>query len=252
MILADSPWGLLLLFATGAVAGTLNVVAGGGSFLTLPLMIFLGLPAGVANGTNRVALLMQNAGAVWGFRRHQVLEGRLALRLAGPAILGAALGSLLALQVSDEAFGRLLAVLMLTITLWTLLRPPSGEVAPRDEDRPAGLPLLILFFLIGVYGGAIQAGVGFLLLAGTTAAGLDLVRGNAVKVTLVLMWTVVTILVFAWGGAINWGAGLVLGAGNLIGGQLGVRLTILKGHAWIRWFVSATIVLFALRLLLAG
>lgn len=82
------------------------------------------------------------------------------------------------------------------------------------------------------------------------AAGLDLVRGNAVKVTCVLLWTVVTIMVFASGGAINWVAGIALGAGNLVGGQLGVRLTVLKGHAWIRWFVSATIVLFALRLLL--
>ncbi len=252
MTFADSPWSLLLLFVTGAVAGTLNVVAGGGSFLTLPLMIFLGIPPGVANGTNRVALLFQNVGAVWGFRRHRVLDARLALRLAGPAIVGAALGSWMALQVSDLAFRRLLAVLMLSMTLWTLLRPSPGEVAAHDENRPIGMPLLALFFLIGVYGGLIQAGVGFLLLAGTTAAGLDLVRGNAVKVTLVLMWTVVTILVFASGGAINWLAGTVLGAGNLVGGQLGVHLTVLKGHVWIRWFVSATIVLFALRLLLAG
>lgn len=249
---SEVAWGLPLLFAAGVVAGTLNVLAGGGSFLTLPLMIFLGIPAGVANGTNRVALLFQNAGAVWGFRRHRVLDVRLALRLAAPAIVGAALGSWAALQVSDFAFRRLLAILMLLMTLWTLLRPAPGEPEPRDESEPIGLPLLGLFFLIGLYGGFIQAGVGFLLLAGTTAAGLDLVRGNAVKVTCVLLWTVVAILVFASGGAIDWGTGVVLGAGNLIGGQLGVRLTVLKGHTWVRWFVSATIVLFALRLLLLG
>jgi len=252
MTFVDSPWSFFLLFATGAVAGTLNVVAGGGSFLTLPLMIFLGIPAGVANGTNRVALLLQNTGAVWGFRRHGVLDVQLAMRLAAPAVVGAALGSWMALQVSDFAFRRLLAVLMLTMTLWTLFRPPPAESVSRDEETPIGMPLLGLFFLIGVYGGFIQAGVGFLLLAGTTAAGLDLVRGNAVKVALVLVWTVVTIFVFASGGAINWGAGIVLGAGNLVGGQLGVRLTILKGHAWIRWFVSVAIVLFALRLFLLG
>jgi len=245
-------WSLPLLFATGVVAGTLNVVAGGGSFLTLPLMIFLGLPAGVANGTNRVALLFQNAGAVWGFRRHRVLDVQLAVRLAGPAIVGAALGSWMALQVSDFAFRRLLAILMLLMALWTLLRPPPPELATRDPKGAIGVPLLALFFLIGIYGGFIQAGVGFFLLAGTTAAGLDLVRGNAVKVTCVLLWTVVTILVFASAGAINWGAGMVLGVGNVIGGQLGVRLTVLKGHSWIRWFVSATIVLLALRLWLVG
>jgi uncharacterized membrane protein YfcA len=249
---ADSPWGLVLLLVTGAVAGTLNVVAGGGSFLTLPLMIFLGLPPGMANGTNRVALLLQNAGAVWGFRRHKVLDAQLALRLAAPAVVGAALGSWMALQVSDDAFRRLLAILMLLITLWTMLRPPRSAVTERDDSRPVGAPLLGLFFLIGIYGGFVQAGVGFILLAGTTAAGLDLVRGNAVKVTCVLAWTVVTILVFASGGAIHWGAGVTLGIGNLIGGQVGVRLTVLKGHEWIRWFVSATVVLFALRLWFLG
>jgi hypothetical protein len=248
----DGQWGALLLFAAGTIAGTLNVVAGGGSFLTLPVLIFLGMPAGVANGTNRVALLLQNAGAVWGFRRHRVLDLRLAVRLAIPAVVGAALGSWMALQVSDFAFRRLLAILMLVMALWSVLRPqpraPDPEAAPRD----VGPQLLFVFFLIGIYGGFIQAGVGFLLLAGTTMAGLDLVRGNAVKVTCVLLWTLATIAVFASGGAIDWRAGLILGLGNLLGGQLGVRLTVVKGHAWVRAFVSVTIVLFALRLWLLG
>ncbi len=251
MIALDG-WGLVALFVAGSIAGTLNVVAGGGSFLTLPLMIFLGIPAGVANGTNRVALLLQNVGAVWGFRRHQVLETRLALRLALPAVVGAAIGSWMALQVSDFAFRRMLAVLMLGMALWSLLRPVPRD-APESEVLTEPGPLLMgIFFLIGIYGGFIQAGVGFLLLAGTTMAGLDLVRGNAVKVTCVLLWTFVTIAVFAGGGAIHWTAGLALGLGNLLGGQLGVRLTVLKGHVWIRAFVSVTIVLFALRLWLLG
>ncbi|NKB89033.1 MAG: TSUP family transporter [Acidobacteria bacterium] len=251
MIALDG-WGLVALFVAGSIAGTLNVVAGGGSFLTLPLMIFLGIPAGVANGTNRVALLLQNVGAVWGFRRHQVLETRLALRLALPAVVGAAIGSWMALQVSDFAFRRMLAVLMLGMALWSLLRPVPRD-APESEVLTEPGPLLMgIFFLIGIYGGFIQAGVGFLLLAGTTMAGLDLVRGNAVKVTCVLLWAFVTIAVFAGGGAIHWTAGLALGLGNLLGGQLGVRLTVLKGHVWIRAFVSVTIVLFALRLWLLG
>ena len=245
------PWSLLLLLLAGTAAGTLNVIAGGGSFLTLPLMIFLGLPAGVANGTNRVALLLQNIGAVWGFRRYQVLEAGLALRLAAPAVVGAALGSWMALQVSDFAFRRMLAILMLVMTLWTLLRPPAKNAAEGGEGNVT-FGLGAIFFLIGIYGGFIQAGVGFLLLAGTTMAGLDLVRGNAVKVTCVLVWTFVTIAVFASGGAIDWGAGLVLGVGNLVGGQIGVRLTVLKGHTWVRAVVSVTIVLFAIRLWLSG
>jgi len=252
MIFDGSPWGALALFAAGLVAGTINVIAGGGSFLTLPLMIFLGIPAGVANGTNRVALLMQNVGAVWGFRRHRVLDVPLALRLAAPAVVGAVLGSWMALQVSDFTFRRLLAVLMLVMALWTLLRPLGREPDPDAPPATPGPALLGVFFLIGIYGGFIQAGVGFLLLAGTTLAGLDLVRGNAIKVTCVLAWTLAAIAVFAAGGAIDWGAGLALGLGNLLGGQLGVRLTVLKGHGWVRTVVSVTIVLFALRLWLGG
>ncbi len=252
MSFQPEPWALLALVIAGLVAGTLNVVAGGGSFLTLPLMIFLGLPPGVANGTNRVALLLQNVGAVWGFRRHRVLDAGLAIRLAVPAVLGAALGSWMALQVSDFAFRRLLAILMLAMTLWTLLRPPTPEPREPQASANVGFSLMGVFFLVGIYGGFIQAGVGFLLLAGTTVAGLDLVRGNAVKVACVLAWTPVTLAVFAAGGAIELTAGLALGVGNLLGGQLGVRLTVLKGHAWVRAVVSGTIVLFALRLLWSG
>ena len=113
--------GWAALFATGVAAGALNVVAGGGSFLTLPVLIFLGLPATVANATNRVGILTQNVGAVWGFHRYGVLAWRWALAAAAPAMVGAVLGTWAALEVSDEAFRKLLAFLMVAITLWSLL-----------------------------------------------------------------------------------------------------------------------------------
>ena len=104
------------------------------------------------------------------------------------------------------------------------------------------------FFVVGIYSGFVQAGVGFLILAATTLAGLDLVKGNAVKVLVILATMVVSLGIFAAGGSVDWTLGFILGAGNLAGGLLGVRLTVLKGHGWIRNVVTATVILFALRL----
>jgi len=238
-----------ILFGAGCVAGTLNVVAGGGSFLTLPILIFLGLPATVANGTNRVAILLQNVGAVWGFHHHGVLAWRSGLWAALPCTVGGVIGTWAALVVSDAAFQRILALLMVAVTLGTLWDPiTSHESEPVSVVRPRAAALAGGFFLAGIYGGFVQAGVGFLLLAATTMAGLDLVRGNAVKVLSVLILTGVSLALFAWQGKVDWAMGLILAAGNLLGGLLGVRLTILKGHAWVKRVVTATLLLFALKL----
>ncbi len=232
----------LALFAIGCVAGVLNVVAGGGSFLTLPVLLFLGLPAAVANGTNRVGILVQNLGAVWSFRRDGVLEPRALVWAALPATAGAALGAWLALDVGELAFRRLLAVVMVLLSVASLWRP-----RPAAGSRP-GIGSALAFLLVGLYGGFIQAGVGFLALAVTSAAGLDLVRGNAVKVLSVLCWTVVALAVFAAGGSVDWGLGAALAGGMVVGGVAGARLTVRGGDRWLRWVVTGVAVLFAVAL----
>lgn len=243
------PLGLLALFAAGLAAGVINVLAGGGSFLTLPILIFLGLPAGVANGTNRVGIVLQNVAAVWSFDRQGVLD-RGALRWAAiPATLGAALGTWAALEISDEAFERVLAFLMVAISVYTLWRPAAPDGAGLAAPRPRWL-LAGIFFAIGIYGGFVQAGVGFFLLAGTTFAGFDLVRGNAVKVLTVLAFTTLSLALFTMAGRVVWLPGLVLAAGTVLGGLAGARLTVLKGHRWVRGVVTIAIVAFALKLLL--
>lgn len=244
----------LLLFLAGLVAGTLNVIAGGGSMLTLPLMIFLGLPPTVANGTNRVAILVQNAGASWSFHAKRFMSGAW-LRLAvPPVLLGGVAGTLLALRIGDLAFQRVLAVVLVGITVWTLWRPtaPGGDAHARPPVGPRRLLFAGLFFLIGFYGGFIQAGVGFVILAATSAGGLDLVRGNAVKVVLVLAFTSLALPLFAAAGKVDWVMGISLAAGNLLGGLAGVRFQVLKGHAWVRRVVTAVIVVFAVRLAIGG
>lgn len=252
----DAWSGYLLLATVGLVAGALNVVAGGGSFLTLPLLIFLGLPATAANGTNRVAILFQSVGAVWGFHRSGVLDWRALGWAAGPATVGSVFGTWAALTVGDEAFKKALAILMVAVALWTLWDPLAERTevaaAGRAPAPPSGAALGIGFFFVGLYGGFVSAGVGFLSLAATTLAGLDLVRGNAVKVLSVLLFTVVSLALFAWAGQVHWAEGLALAVGMLAGGLIGVRLTLRKGHAWIKGVVTATVILFAIKLWLGS
>ena len=244
----------LLLFGVGSVAGVLNVVAGGGSFLTLPVLIFLGLPPTLANGTNRVGVVLQNVGAVWSFRRHGMIDWSYLLWAALPAMVGAVLGSWVALRVGDELFQNILVFLMVGVTLWTLWDPlkKTQLKASGSSQTPVVAVLVAGFFLSGVYGGFVQAGVGFLILATTSLAGLDLVRGNAVKVLSVLCFGVVSLGMFAWQDKVDWWIGLALGTGMALGGLVGVKLTVLKGHAWIKKVVTVTIIVFALRLWFGG
>ncbi len=244
--------GYVALFGVGFIAAVINVVAAGGSFLTLPLLIFLGLPASVANGTNRVGVLAQNISAVLGFHSHQVLPLRWAISVSIPAMAGAALGVWGALNVPDLAFRRILSIVMLAVTLFTLLhRGVRAEV--RGEPQSAWhWTMLAGFFLTGLYGGFIQAGVGFLAIAVTTLAGLDLVRGNAVKVFAVMLLTLLSLAVFAGTGHVDWPAGIALALGNLLGGVVGVRLAVLKGQKWLEHVVTVTIVVFAVLLWVTG
>ncbi|MDW7712386.1 MAG: TSUP family transporter, partial [Deferrisomatales bacterium] len=135
----DGAWVYPLLFGAGLVAGTINVVAGGGSFLTLPVLIFVGLPPTIANATNRVGVLLQNVGAVWGFHRHGVLDWRSVAWAAFPAALGSLLGTWAALRVGDEAFQRILAFLMIAVTLWSLWNPLRGRAAKGGGGLRVGL-----------------------------------------------------------------------------------------------------------------
>ncbi len=244
-----NPWHVVLLFAVGTIAGVLNVLAGGGSLLTLPVLLFLGLPAPLANGTNRVAILVQNIVAVGGFRSRGVLPLRLALICTAPALLGGALGAQLAVTMDDLLFRRILAGVMLGVCV-IMIADPARRLR-FDAARLGALRTAVLmasFFGIGVYGGFIQAGVGFLVITGLLVHGLDLVRINAVKVFVIGAFTVTALAVFIRNGQVDWSLGLALAAGNALGGWIGANLAVSKGHDWIRRLVLVTVVVFAARL----
>ena len=238
---------LTLLAVAGVAAGALNVIGGGGSFLILPLLLFAGLPAALANGTNRVGVLAQNLGGLAGFHRHGVVDWRWSLAASVPALAGAALGVWLALLLPNVAFKRSLSIAMLALTLWSVLKP-SGSNTARAIKSPWHPGVVIGFFVVGVYGGFILAGVGFIVLAVTSYAGLDMLRGNAAKLLTVLLITMLSLTAFAASAQVDWPRGIALSVGTIIGSLYGVHLAVFKGQAWLQRVVTITVVIFAVLL----
>lgn len=239
---------LVALAVAGVVAGALNVIAGGGSFLILPLLLFFGLPSALANGTNRVGVMSQNIAGIIGFHRHGAFDWGWALKASIPAVAGSALGVWAALAVPDFAFRRILSVAMVVVTIWSLASQGRKPAAAADLKPPTHWFVILGFFVVGLYGGFIQAGVGFLVLAITSAAGMDLVRGNAVKLLSVMLLTLLSLVVFAGAGQVDWPRGLALAVGNWGGAVIGVRMAVLKGHKWLQQVVTVTVILFAILL----
>jgi uncharacterized membrane protein YfcA len=231
------PLAIVLLVASGVVAGWVNTIAGGGSLLTVPALMFYGLPADVANGTSRVAILAQGITGVLGFRREKQLDLRLVAGVALPSVAGAVLGAYVATLIPNDVFEPILigTLLLMAASMFiksdALSPPPDAEpVDPRKSARA-----FVALFATGFYGGFLQAGVGFLLLAVfAMVCRIDLVRGNALKVAVVFLYTIVVVLVFASRARVHWESGAVLAVGNVIGAELGVRFAVRQGQAAIR------------------
>lgn len=255
-------WHYVLLAVLGVVAGTLNVLAGGGSLLTLPAMVFLGLDGAVANGTNRVAILAQNVTAVSGFRSLGFSDMKLSFSLALAALPGGICGALLGTMVRGELFNRVLGIVLIAVlVLMTVQRlRKARKISSRENGLEAGEAgglsrrQLVLGHLamvaVGFYGGFIQAGVGFLLMAALhRVLGLDLVRVNMHKVFIVGFFTLAALIIFASRGQVLWIPGLALAIGNSIGGWIGSQLSVLKGENWIRNALYVALFFMAIKLL---
>ena len=221
----------LLLFGVGLVAGAINTIAGGGSLLTLPALIFLGLPAPVANGTNRVGVFIQSLTATLQFRREQALEVRGTVLPLVATVVGAAGGALLSVDLDETRLEQAIGVAMLVMLALLLFRPSQWLEPSTKPPAPRGVQAAA-FFLVGVYGGFLQAGVGFFLLAGLVwLARLELVPANGVKSLLILVFTLPAAVVFVLHDLIAWEAGISLAAGSALGGWLGARVSVGWGAA---------------------
>lgn len=238
-----------LLVGVGVIAGFLNVVAGGGSLLTLPLLIFLGLPAATANGTNRIAIFCQNMAAITGFRRQGVFPARLALLCIPSALIGSYFGAQFAIGMSDETFRRLLAGIMLGVLILTLTDPFRALRGKELALTPARTGMIVFsFFGVGWYGGFVQAGVGFIIISALLVHGLDLVRINAIKVMVIFSFTLIALGVFMMHGEVDYALGFSLALGNTLGGWIATKVAVQKGHEWLQKIVSVTVFLFAIKL----
>lgn len=234
------PFYIALLCLTGFLAGGINTLAGGGSNLTLPVLMMMGLPADVANGTNRVAVMLQCVVGVAGFDRHDSLDRQAIGPILVPTLIGGLIGALAAALMPNLYLKPVLLLSILTMTLVILFKPdviappPGTPVQSPNNNRSAWWGLLVA----GIYGGFVQAGVGFILLA-ALAGGLryDLVRANALKMTCALAFTTLALLVFIAFGQVRWLPGLILAAGTMLGAHLAVKFAIRASQNTIKWFL---------------
>lgn len=241
---------ILALIGTGLIAGFINTNAGGGSILVLPLLMFFGLPANVANGTNRIAILLQNVVGVHTFRKQDVLNFKTDYRLAIPAVIGSLIGASVAVEMNTEMLEKVIAGLMVAMLFLVVLKPNSWVKKRADEavKKPTVIQYFI-FFLIGLYGGFIQMGVGFFLLAGLVlGSGYDLIKANAVKVLIVLIYTVFSLGIFLFHKQVDIVAGLILAAGNMTGAWLGVHFSVKGGAKYVRYVLIFALILVILNL----
>ena len=245
-------WQILLLIAVGTVGGFLNVMAGGGSLLTVPVMVFMGLPGPVANGTNRIAILAQNLTAIVTFARKGLRDFRLSLSLAACALPGAILGAMVGVQLEGVWFDRALAVIMIGVML--LMHFDRGAQPAAEDYRPDRRQMIwghLLMVGAGFWGGFIQLGIGFIIMPILNRVmGLDLVRTNMHKVFIIAVYTVAARAVFASQLQLLWWVGLALALGNSMGGFLGAHFTVTRGERLIRIVLNVVLLAFIGKLLL--
>ncbi|MGK7393801.1 MAG: sulfite exporter TauE/SafE family protein [Candidatus Cyclobacteriaceae bacterium M3_2C_046] len=240
---------LIILF-TGFAAGFINTIAGGGSLLALPVLIFLGLPSSVANATNRVAIFLQNVSGVAGFKSKGISAYPYSLWLGISALLGAIIGAKLAVDIKGDLFNKILAIVMVVVILLTIFNPGRSKHQLEEKmNVKARFTGILIFFFIGIYGGFIQAGVGFLIIASLTSINrFSLVKTNSAKVFVILIYTSAALVVFILENKINWTYGLVLAAGNASGAWIGSRWSVDKGDKWIKRILVVTVIALATKL----
>ena len=238
----------IILFFVGLAAGFLNVMAGGGSTLTLPVLIFLGLDSATANGTNRIAIIIQNISAILSFRKEKYSKFKISLKLALFTLPGAVIGALAAVKMSDALFQKILAVVMIGVVISMIL--PRKKIENENPEGELSWKIYAAMFGIGFYGGFIQVGVGFLLMAALLyLMKLNLVFVNMHKVFIVLIYTIPALFIFAYSGNVNWLLGLTLAAGNAAGAWQAAKLSVKKGEKAVRFVLIAAIIIMAMKLL---
>lgn len=238
-------WQIVILAIGGLVAGTINSIAGGASLLTVPLLVFAGVPGNAANGTNRLGVIASSATAALEFKRKGVRDSRSVWTVMSPVVAGSLVGSLIISQLSDATFERIFGILMVPILILSVRKPRQKL---ERQSWPLWLTTLV-FFGIGMYGGAFQAGIGLLVIVALSRSGLDLVTANSVKVLVNLAVSSVALPVFVSQGFFDLAPAVTLAAGFAAGGAIGANVSVRGGERVIRPVMIAAVLAFSGRLL---
>ncbi|MBO7266050.1 MAG: sulfite exporter TauE/SafE family protein [Alistipes sp.] len=235
---------IILLLASGVLVGIINTLGGGGSVITMSLFMAMGMPIGLANGTNRIAVLLQNFSATVAFLRKGMLHIRSGVLLSLPAILGNIFGAMVATKVDESVFKICLSVVLAIILIYLLLGKDNEQVTGGH-----GLKIrwwhYIVFFIVGFYGGYIYIGLGFLILAvAIWTMKLDIITANVIKGFVIFLSTPFALAVFIYNGQVEWMAGLLHGVGNIVGALLASHWAMSWGVKFVRWFTLFIIVVF--------
>ncbi len=236
---------LALLLVAAFVAGALNSVAGGGSFLTLPALVFTGVPPVVANATGTVALLPGYAAGAWGFREDMQAPPGLSMRsTVALSLVGGSAGAALLLVTSDAVFNRVVPWLLLVATALFAFGPQlrrwagsGAHAAAGASPLKAGLGMLV----VAVYGGYFNGGLGILLLALFGLLGQTQLNAmNGMKNLVSALLTAIAVVIYAAGGKVFWYQALVMMVAATAGGYGGARVARKLPPAVLRWGIVAT------------
>ena len=240
---------VIILFICGVIAGFINTVAGGGSLLTLPILIFMGLPSNIANGTNRIAIFMQNIFSISGYKSRGVSDFKYSSWLSVSALIGSIIGAKVAININEDMFNKILSVVIIIVVLTIIYNKKPFNINSENISIEKKIISVIMFFFIGIYGGFIHAGVGFLILSIlSNYNGIQLSKANSIKVFVVFVYTFFALIVFIMENKINWILGINLGIGNSVGGWIASRWSYNKPDKIIKIFIIISSAIMAIKL----
>ena len=240
---------VITLLICGVIAGFINTVAGGGSLLTLPILIFMGLPSNIANGTNRIAIFMQNIFSISGYKSRGVSDFKYSSWLSVSALIGSIIGAKIAININEDMFNKILSVVIIIVVLTIIYNKKPFNINSENISIEKKIISVIMFFFIGIYGGFIHAGVGFLILSIlSNYNGIQLSKANSIKVFVVFVYTFFALIVFIMENKINWILGINLGIGNSIGGWIASRWSYNKPDKIIKIFIIISSAIMAIKL----
>ena len=249
-IFVDNFWHYPILVLVGCIVGVINTMAGGGSLITLPILIFLGLPSNVANGTNRIGLIMTAFSANMGFKSKGVSTYPFNVYIGLFALIGSIIGAYIAVDINDKIFNRTLSVIMIIVIILILFSPKilKGDL----NERLSGKNLVVscfVFFFIGIYGGFLNAGIGFIIMLFLNLYNkMNLVRVNATKSVVILIYSIGAFLTFLFNDLVNFSYGFALGFGTLFGAWWSSRYSVNRGEGIIKIFLLISIFLLSVKL----